>query len=111
MTTIYVDSRTAVEGTSSDFKVLLRETIHILPGSRLRVDKLRFVDSFFTTDQGRHIYYKDGAESIVHFALPEQAYSGTRLAAQIQTLTGRSMTRRNKRYHSSGFCGTGVAIG
>ena len=92
MTTIYVDSRTAVEGTSSDFKVLLRETIHILPGSRLRVDKLRFVDSFFTTDQGRHIYYKDGAESIAHFTLPEQAYSGTRLAAQIQTVTGRSTT-------------------
>jgi hypothetical protein len=91
-TTIYVDSRMAVSGTSSSFKILLRETVHILAGARLRIDKLRFIDSFFTTDQGRHIYYKDGAGSIVSFALAEQAYSGTRLAAQIQTLTGRSTT-------------------
>jgi hypothetical protein len=88
-TTIYVDSRAAVSGTSSDFQILLRETVHITAGARLRVDKLRFVDSFFTTDMGRYIYYKDGAGSIVSYILPEQAYSSTRLAAQIQLVTGR----------------------
>jgi hypothetical protein len=88
-TTIYVDSRAAVSGSGSDFSVLLRETVRVSPGARLRVDKLRFVDSFFTTDMGRFLYYKDGG-SIVYYGLPEQAYSGVRLAAQIQLMSGRT---------------------
>jgi hypothetical protein len=89
-TTIFVDSRAAVSGNDSDFSILLRETVRIATGARLRVDKLRFVDSFFTTDMGRHLYYKDGSGSVVYYGLPEQAYSGTRLAAQIQLMTGRT---------------------
>jgi hypothetical protein len=91
-TTIFVDSRAAVSGSDADFSIVLRETVRISPGARLRVDKLRFVDSFFTTDMGRFLYYKDGAGSVVYFGLPEQAYSGTRLAAQIQLMTGRTTT-------------------
>jgi hypothetical protein len=89
-TTILVDSRAAVSGSGSDFSVLLRETVRVAAGARIRVDKLRFVDSFFTTDMGRFLYYKDGSGSIVYYGLPEQAYSGTRLAAQIQLMTGRT---------------------
>jgi hypothetical protein len=89
-TTIYVDSRAAVSGGGSDFSVLLRETVRVSPGARIRVDKLRFVDSFFTTDMGRFLYYKDGSGSIVYYGLPEQAYSGVRLAAQIQLMSGRT---------------------
>jgi hypothetical protein len=89
-TTIYVDSRAAVSGSGSDFSVLLRETVRVSPGARIRVDKLRFVDSFFTTDMGRFLYYKDGSGSIVYYGLPEQAYSGVRLAAQIQLMSGRT---------------------
>jgi hypothetical protein len=89
-TTILVDSRAAVSGSGSDFSVLLRETVRVAAGARIRVDKLRFVDSFFTTDMGRLLYYKDGSGSIVYYGLPEQAYSGTRLAAQIQLMTGRT---------------------
>jgi hypothetical protein len=89
-TTIYVDSRAAVSGSGSDFSVVLRETVRVSPGARLRVDKLRFVDSFFTTDMGRLLYYKDGSGSIVYYGLPEQAYSGVRLAAQIQLMSGRT---------------------
>ena len=55
-TTLYVDSRAAASGSHSDFQVTLRETVHIRPGARLRVDKVRFVDSFLTTDMGRYIY-------------------------------------------------------
>ena len=91
-TTLYVDSRSAAAGSHSDFQTTLRETVHIRPGARLRVDKVRFIDSFLTTDMARHIYYKDGTGSLVYFALREQAYSGTCLAAQIQTVTGRSTT-------------------
>ena len=89
-TTLYVDSRAAASGSHSDFQVTLRETVHIRPGARLRVDKVRFIDSFLTTDMGRYIYYKDGAGSLTYFSLQEQAYSGTRLAAQIQAATGRN---------------------
>ena len=88
-TTLYVDSRSAAPGSDSDFQVTLRETVHIRPGARLRVDKVRFVDSFLTTDMGKYIYYKDGMGSLVYYALPEAAYSGTRLAAQIEVATGR----------------------
>ena len=91
-TTIYVDSRAAVFGTDSDFSVTLRETIHIHPGARLRVDKVRFVDSFLTTDLGRYLYYRDASDDFRHIEIPEQAYTPTRLAAAIQYATGRPTT-------------------
>ena len=92
-TTIYVDSRVAAFGTGSDFSVTLRETIHIHPGAKLRVDKVRFVDSFLTTDLGRYLYYKrEGGGGFSYFEIPEQAYTATRLAAAIQSVTGRATT-------------------
>jgi hypothetical protein len=92
MTTIYVDSRLAASGSDSDFTITLRETVHIQQGARLRVDKIRFIDSFFSTDLGRYVYYKNGSGGIVYHTLPEMAYTGTRLAAQLQALTGRNTT-------------------
>ena len=58
----------------------------------MRLDKIRFVNTFFTTNLGAHIYYKDGSGGIQHFAVPEQAYTGVQLAAAIQTATGRTTT-------------------
>ncbi len=92
MTTIYVDSRLSASGSDSDFTITLRETVQIQQGARLRVDKIRFIDSFFSTDLGRYVYYKDGSGGIVYHTLPEMAYTGTRLAAQLQALTGRNTT-------------------
>ena len=92
MTTIYVDSRLAASGSDSDFTITLRETAHIPQGARLRVDKIRLIDSFMTTDLGRHVYYKSGSGGITYYTLPESAYTGTRLAAQLQFLTGRNTT-------------------
>ncbi len=91
-TSIYVDSRSAASGSGSDFEITLRETVHIQPGARLRVDKIRFVDSFFTTDLGRYLYYKDGSGGLAYFGLAEQAYTGSRLAAAIYSATGRNTT-------------------
>ena len=91
-TTIYVDSRVAAFGTGSDFSVTLREAVHINPGARIRVDKVRFVDSFLTTDLGRYLYYKDENDDFAHVEIPEQAYTATRLAAAIQNATGRTTT-------------------
>jgi hypothetical protein len=89
-TSIYVDSRVASSGTGSDFSVTLRESVHIHPGARIRIDKVRFVDSFLTTDLGRYLYYKDEGGGVAYFEVPEQAYTATRLAAAIQSVTGRT---------------------
>ena len=91
-TTIYVDSRVAAFGAGSDFSITLRETVHINPGARRRVDKVRFVDSFLTTDLGRYLYYRDENDDFTHAEIPEQAYTPTRLAAAIQNATGRPTT-------------------
>ena len=50
---------------------------------------MQITNSFFTTDLGANIYYKNGA-TFHYYALPEQAYNGSTLAAAIQTATGRS---------------------
>ena len=91
-TTIYVDSRAAAFGTGSDFSITLRETVHINPGARIRVDKVRFIDSFLTTDLGHYLYYRDANDDFRHMEIPDQAYTPTRLAAAIQNATGRTTT-------------------
>ena len=91
-TVLYVDSRTRVDGLSdSSFSIELRESLH-LEGHGMRVDKLRITNSFLTTDLGRHVYYKDGSGGLAYFAIPEQAYSGTQLAAALQSATSRTTT-------------------
>ena len=88
---LYVDSRTRSEGTDSSFTIELRESLHLTEHG-MRVDKLRLTNSFFTTDVGRHLYYKDGSGGITSHAIPEQAYTGTQLAAAIQTASSRTTT-------------------
>ena len=88
-TTIYVDSRSRASGSDSQFEIQLRESL-TFENARLRVDKVRFTDSFFTTDLGRYVYFRDGSGGLNSFALPEQAFTGPRLAASLQSLTGRS---------------------
>ena len=86
--TLYVDSRLRSGGSEGDFTVELRESLQ-LEDHAVRVDKLRVTNSFYSTDLGRHIYYKNGA-SIQSFSIPEKAYSGATLAAALQAATGRS---------------------
>ena len=88
---LYVDSRTRSEGTDSSFTTNHQESKH-LDSHGMRLDKIRFVNTFFTTDLGAHLYYKDGAGGIQHFAVPEQAYTGTQLTAAMQTATSRTTT-------------------
>ena len=86
--TLYVDSRLRSGGSEGDFTVELRESLQ-LEDHGVRVDKLRVRNSFYSMDLGHHIYYKDGA-SIQSFSIPEKAYTGTTLAAALQSATGRS---------------------
>ncbi len=53
---IWVDSRMRTSGGDSDFEVSLRESVH-LSDARVRVDKLTFSDSFYTTDAGANLYF------------------------------------------------------
>ena len=53
---IWVDSRMRVSGSDSDFEVSLRESVH-LSDARVRIDKLCFSDSFYTTDAGQNLFF------------------------------------------------------
>ena len=65
---IYVDSRARTSGSDSNFEIELRESLH-LSDHGVRLDSIRFTNSFLTTDLGRHVYYKDGAGGIAYFIL------------------------------------------
>ena len=85
---INVDSRTRSHGTDSVFSIGLRESLN-LADHGVRVDHMQITNSFFTTDLGANLYYKNGA-TIQSYTIPERAYTGTSLAAAMQTATGRS---------------------
>ena len=90
-TSIFVDSRFAKRGNDSNFHIELRESITVSDNARVRVDNIRFIDSFLTTDSGEYIYLKNG-DSFTAVGIPEQAYTGARLASMIQSLTGKTTT-------------------
>ena len=85
---IWVDSRMRTSGTDSDFEMSLRETVH-LSDTRVRIDKLTFADSFYTTDAGSNLYFAAPNNSFTHVSVPQGAYTGFTLAAAIQQATGR----------------------
>ena len=84
----WVDSRMRTSGTDSDFEVSLRESVH-LSDARVRVDKLTFSDSFYTTDAGSHLYFAAPDNSFSYVTVPQGAYTGFSLAAAIEAATGR----------------------
>ena len=90
-TVIFVDSSFRLPGGSdSDFQIQLNEAINVEDG-RLRLDKISFVNSFFTASAGinQYLYFNDpnqGAQ--IFFAIPEQAYTGKTLADAIMQYTG-----------------------
>jgi len=85
---IWVASNQRVSGTDSDFEISLRETMH-LSDARMRVDKLTFADSFYTTDLGANLYFAAPDNTFSHVSVPEGAYTGFTLAAAIKAATGR----------------------
>ncbi len=85
---IWVDSRMRTSGTDSDFEVSLRESVH-LSDARVRVDKLTFSDSFYTSDVGENLYFAAPDTSFSYVTVPQGAYTGFSLAAAIQQATGR----------------------
>ncbi len=87
---LYIDSRYRATGTSSSFTYELAESLN-LHGARLRVDVVRFTDSFYTIEEtNRNLYFKGAGNTLDTYYLPIMAYSGARLAAQLQYLTNRT---------------------
>ena len=85
---IWVDSRTRVSGSDSDFEIALRESVH-LSDTRVRIDHLSFADSFYTTDAGANLYFAAPNNSFSYVTVPQGAYTGFTLAAAIEAATGR----------------------
>ncbi len=85
---IWVDSRMKTSGTDSDFEVSLRQSVH-LSDARVRIDKLTFSDSFYTTDVGASLYFAAPGNGFSYVTVPQGAYTGFSLAAAIETATGR----------------------
>ena len=81
---IWVDSRMRTSGTDSDFEVSLRESVH-LSDARVRVDKLTFSDSFYTTDAGANLYFAAPGNSFSCVTVPQGAYTGFSLRRQAAT--------------------------
>ena len=89
--TLFVDSRTRIRGSHSDFAVSLPEQM-TLRDSRVRVDNIRTTDTFPTVSaRNRYVYFLNGA-SLSAFALTEGAYTGATFAAELATRSGRSCT-------------------
>jgi hypothetical protein len=89
-TSLYVDSRYRSYGTPSDFMYELSESLN-LHNARLRVDAIRFTDSFYTIGEtNRNLYFKGAGNTLDTYYLPMMAYNGARLAAQLQYLTNRT---------------------
>ena len=90
-TVLYVDSRNRTSGSHSNFEIQLRESLSV-NDARFRVDKVTFYDSFYTIEETNRYLYVKNASGFQYFALPVQAYTGSRLAATIQSLTGKPCT-------------------
>ena len=60
----------------------------------MRVDKISFVDTFYTVTNGvnQYLYIYDSQNIQSWYALPQQAYTGKQLAAAIQVATGLTST-------------------
>ncbi len=86
--TLYVDSRTRIRGSHTDFSVTLPEAM-TLRGARVRVDNIRTTDTFATVSaQNRYVYFLNGSGGLSAYALAPGAYTGTIFAAELGAKSG-----------------------
>ena len=89
--TLYIDSRTKIRGTHSDFTVSLPEQM-TLRDARVRIDNIRTTDTFTTvSSRNRYVYFLNGA-SLSAFALAEGAYTGATFATELAAKSSRACT-------------------
>ena len=90
---ILVDSAFKKRGTDSDFSFELNETLSV-SDARMRLDKISFVNSFYTVANGvnQYIYIYTNEDTQTWHAIPQQAYTAKQLATAIQVATGFTST-------------------
>ena len=97
LNTLYVDSRYAVQGGSSNFKIDLSRPLVVKDGVRMRIDHVRFTDTFpIITGFNKFLYFSNGSGGYTRFEIAPGAYSASELATAIQQATGYS-TNSNAR--------------
>ena len=90
--TLYVDSRTRISGSHSDFTVSLPEQLN-LQDARVRVDGIRTTDTFMTvSERNKYAYFEDGSGGLTWVELTQGAYTGTTFAAELAAKSGRTCT-------------------
>ncbi len=63
-TSLYIDSRYRALGTPSNFTYQLVESLN-LHGARMRIDAVRFTDSFYTIEEtNQHLYFKGAGKHV-----------------------------------------------
>ena len=88
--TLYIDSRTKISGTHSQFKISLPEEL-TLRGARVRVDSIRTTDTFKTvSSRNRFAYFLDGSGGLSSVALDEAAYTGSTFATELAAKSSRA---------------------
>ena len=89
LNTLYVDSRYATQGGSSDFTINLSRPLDVQDGVRVRIDNVRFTDTFpLITGLNKYLYFSDRSGGYVRYEIPPGAYSAAQLAATIQNVSG-----------------------
>ena len=90
--TLYIDSRTKIAGSHSDFRVSLLEQL-TLRGARVRVDGIRTTDTFKTiSTRNKYAYFLDGSGGLTSIALDEAAYTGSTFATELAAKSSRACT-------------------
>ena len=98
---IWVDNKMRVSGSDNDFEVSLRESMH-LSDARIRVDKLTFVDSFFTMDAGQHTYFGAPNNGLSYAIVLQGAYIDFTLASATERKTSYNLMTNNTSHALAG---------
>ena len=89
LNTLFVDSRYRVQGGPSDFQINLGRPLDVHDGVRLRIDHVRFTDTFpIITGLNRYLYFSNGSGGYVRYEIAPGAYSAVQLASTIQSVSG-----------------------
>ncbi len=92
--TLYIDSRTKINGNHADFSISLPEQM-TLRDARVCIENIRMTDTFATvSNRNKYVYFRNGSGSLSAFALTPGAYTGTTFAAELAAKSSRSWTHQ-----------------
>ena len=84
MKLLYLSSKNAITGNSSDFEVPLTSTLSIGEGGRFRIDQLRLGVAFMLVNENnRNLFFLEGPNDLRHAKLEIGQYTSESLAATL----------------------------